>query len=120
MPVKKRKDVEPVLEEKPAPRRKPKRVVHMPPDLAERQKAGRPIQITLQFEHSINSKRYGPGVVSVKRDVASVLQEQERNVRAMMEAEANPKACIIDPYTRSITRVPPQMFDAYFNSMYGV
>lgn len=126
MPVKRRKDVEPTLEEakptKPGKpvyqRKKPKRKVTMPPDLAERQARGRPVTITLRYQHKINEVPYGPGRVTVKKDVASVLLEQERNLTQVMHDELNPKAVVINGDTRQIYRVPAQLFEQAYQRLF--
>lgn len=67
--------------------RKRKKLTTAPPTVWEGRTTGRPpgrpplVTIRLQVTHCINGKEYGPGMVTVDRDLAAFLGGQEENFK---------------------------------------
>ena len=56
--------------------------------------AVRDVTVTLLARHNVNGMTYGPGQVTVKRDLADALNEAERNARQADENFAGTKAVV--------------------------
>lgn len=75
------------------------------------------VTLILQVQHRINGElHYGPGSVTVPRDVARVLMEQETRAQEEQDRFDEERAAIIGPRTSTghiIHRVPYDQFDHY-------
>ena len=77
---------------------------------AQHQQQARMVTVALAAVHNVNGAVYGPGTVTVRRDLADALLEGERNAAAADANFAGTKACVIGPGFKTI-RVPPEYFD---------
>lgn len=70
------------------------------------------ITITLTRQHSVNNEFYGPGQVTVSRDLAALLREQERNAAAEEQAfhDSEPAARLLLGRGRSM-RMPSEQLE---------
>jgi hypothetical protein len=68
------------------------------------------VHLTLQTQHSINGRRYGPGAVTVPRAVADVLCSQESNALASDHVLHQSRSAIIGAGGRMIV-TPNEFFD---------
>ncbi len=75
------------------------------------------VTVTLACGHRLNEQSFGPGSVTVKRSVAQVLLENERNMREDERRfhEPDPPGTIVGAGRRLI-RVPGGQFDAYLSN----
>ena len=81
---------------------------------AQHQQQARMVTVTLLAAHNVNGTPYGPGTVTVRRDLADTLLEGERNAAAADAAFAGTKACVIGAGHNTgfkATRVAPEYFD---------
>src|SRR3990167_7572776 len=77
--------------------------------------AVRDVTVTLLARHNVNGMTYGPGQVTVKRDLADALNEAERNARQADENFAGTRAMVVGPGRQGgfvTRRVAPEYFDA--------
>jgi hypothetical protein len=80
------------------------------------------VTIHLSQRHYINADAFGPGPVTVRRDVADVLLEQERNARLVEDQfqEREPAARIIVAHNR-VVKVPGELFNQAMDTfVYGM
>lgn len=81
---------------------------------AQHQQQARLVTVTLAAAHNVNGTPYGPGTVTVRRDLADALLEGERNAAAADAAFMGTKACVIGPGAKAgfkTIRVAPEYFD---------
>ena len=85
---------------------------------AQHQQQARLVTVTLTAVHNINGTTYGKAnsqtTVTVRRDIADTLLENERNAAAADAAFAGTKACVIGAGHGTgfkATRVAPEYFD---------
>jgi hypothetical protein len=102
------------------PRKKPiiREKFLMPrPDLRKAVHKAPKVQVTLQLRHYVNQKPYGPGVVTVSKEMAQQFMQTEQEMAAQELSLVQQRAFIITagPYGPIKREVPWQRFDTILN-----